>query len=348
MGLLIADDIHQRNLATYIPKESKCYSACSFAFLAGNERKVDGELGVHQISSDSPDLVGAQLAISDIIEVLNRFDTPMDVMQVMFKTPPDDIYIFSRDEIKRYGLNRIASQQSDELAGSIHQPRTTTKPLDGGDSSDKQPAISDQPTPDSLQASLPRDAALSPIEEFTKRPNRVAIYTGLDLFGDDISSIRVDDAATCAKSCLVMEGQCKAFTFNTNPRLKKGPNCFLKSSAGRADGNSVAFSGRFLSGAEAVPSAFTMGVIDPQTALFDNVDLPGGDLSRRPHQSAKTPLACRLACVDEALCIAFTYIKAKRECWLKSAIGSPVFAKEMVSGVKKLETFTPAKVISLE
>lgn len=348
MGLLIADDIHQRKLATYIPKESKCYSACSFAFLAGNERKVDGELGVHQISSDSPDLVGAQLAISDIIEVLNRFDTPMDVMQVMFKTPPDDMHIFSQEEIGRYGLNRTASQRSDELAASRQETLTATQPVDASGSSGNQQGTSDQPTADSLQASLPQDTALSPIEEFTKRPNRVAIYTGLDLFGDDISSIRVDDAASCAKSCLAMDGQCKAFTFNTNPKLRKGPNCFLKSSAGRADGNSVAFSGRFLSGAEADPSAFTMGVIDPQTALFDNVDLPGGDLSRRPHQSAKTPLACRLACVDEALCIAFTYIKAKQECWLKGAIGSPVFGKEMISGIKKLETFSPAKVISLD
>ncbi|UNK38220.1 PAN domain-containing protein [Shinella sp. H4-D48] len=348
IGLLIADDIHQRKLATYIPSGSKCFSACAFVFLAGAERKADGDLGVHQISSGSSDLVGAQLAISDIIEVLNRFGTPIDVMHVMFKTPPDDMHVFSQDEIRRYGLNRNASQRSDELAASSHEPQTTTKPIDGSESSDKQSSTSDQPTPDSHQASLPRDTALSPIEEFTKRPNRIAIYTGLDLFGDDISSIRVNDPAACASSCLVMNGQCKAFTFNTNPRLRKGPNCFLKSSAGRADGNSVAFSGRFLSGAEEDPSAFTMSVNDPQTALFDNVDLPGGDLSRRPHQSAKTPLACRLACVDEALCIAFTYIKAKRECWLKGSIGSPVFGKEMVSGVKKLETFSPAKVISLD
>jgi hypothetical protein len=348
MGLLIADDIHQRKLATYIPSDSKCFSACAFVFLAGAERKVDGALGVHQISSGSSDLVGAQLAISDIIEVLNRFGTPMDVMHVMFKTPPDDMHVFSQDEIGRYGLNRTASQRSEESAASREEPLTTTQPVHGDESSGKQEVTSDQPTADSLQAGLPRDTARSPIEEFTKRPNRVAIYTGLDLFGADISSVRVEDAAECAKSCLVMEGQCKAFTFNTNPRLRNGPNCFLKSSAGRADGNSVAFSGRFLSGAEADPSAFSMGVIDPQTALFDNVDLPGGDLSRRPHQSAKTPLACRMACVDEALCIAFTYIKTKRECWLKGAIGSPVFGKEMVSGLKKIETFSPAKIISLD
>ncbi|PTM96118.1 PAN domain-containing protein [Mycoplana dimorpha] len=349
MGLLIADDIHQRKLATYIPKESECYSACSFIFLAGKERKVDGELGVHQISSDSPDLVGAQLAISDIIEVLNRFDTPMDVMHVMFKTPPDDMHVFSQDEILRYGLNRSGDNPP-------KTPTVITVPAASGDTSATEVSkttLPEAPTSgstssSSLEAGPSPQAKLSPIEEFTKRPNRIAIYTGLDLFGDDISSIRVDDAGACAKSCLLMDGQCKAFTFNTNPKIRKGPNCFLKASAGRADGNSVAFSGRFLSGAEPDPPTFTLGTIDPQSALFNDVDLPGGDLSRYPHRSARTPLDCRLACVDDRQCIAFTYIKAKKECWLKGAIGKPMFGKNMVSGFKTLESFSPAKILSLD
>jgi hypothetical protein len=340
MGLLIADDIHQRKLATYIPKGSKCYSACSFVFLAGNERKVDGELGVHQISSDAPDLVGAQLAISDIIEVLNRFGTPMDVMHVMFKTPPDDMHVFTSDEIERYRLNR----SGDEPSGTA-----TVVEVPAPSDTQTQPSIPPSSTAEvPMTSDLQTESRLSPLEEFTKRPNRIAIYTGLDLFGDDISSLRVADAATCAKSCLVMDGQCKAFTFNANPKIKRGPNCFLKSSTGRADGNSVAFSGRFLSAAEEDPSSITLGTIDPQSALYDDIDLPGGDLSRRPERSAKTPLDCRLACIDDNRCVAFTYIKPKKECWLKGAIGTPMFGKDMVSGLKKLETFAPAKIISLE
>ncbi|RKE79911.1 PAN domain-containing protein [Rhizobium sp. AG855] len=340
MGLLIADDIHQRKLATYIPQGSKCYSACSFVFLAGNERKVDGELGVHQISSDAPDLVGAQLAISDIIEVLNRFGTPMDVMHVMFKTPPDDMHVFTSEEIERYHLNRSGDEPSG-TATVVDVPApsgTATQPSTASSATAELPMTSD----------LQTESRLSPLEEFTKRPNRIAIYTGLDLFGDDISSLRVDDAAMCAKSCLVMDGQCKAFTFNANPKIKRGPNCFLKSSTGRADGNSVAFSGRFLSAAEEDPSSLTLGTIDPQSALYDDIDLPGGDLSRRPERSAKTPLDCRLACIDEKSCVAFTYIKPKKECWLKGAIGTPIFGRGMVSGLKKLETFSPAKIISLD
>lgn len=340
MGLLIADDIHQRKLATYIPKGSKCYSACSFVFLAGNERKVDGELGVHQISSDAPDLVGAQLAISDIIEVLNRFGTSMDVMHVMFKTPPDDMHVFTSDEIERYRLNR----SGDEPSGTA-----TVVEVPAPSGTQAQPPIPPSSTAEiPMTSDLQTESRLSPLEEFTKRPNRIAIYTGLDLFGDDISSLRVDDAATCAKSCLVMDGECKAFTFNANPKIKKGPNCFLKSSTGRADGNSVAFSGRFLSAAEEDPSSITLGTIDPQSALYDDIDLPGGDLSRRPERSAKTPLDCRLACIDDNRCVAFTYIRPKKECWLKGAIGTPMFGKDMVSGLKKLETFAPAKIISLD
>lgn len=343
MGLLIADDIHQRKLATYIPKESQCFSACSFVFLAGEERKVDGSLGVHQISSDSPDLVGAQLAISDIIEVLNRFGTPMDVMHIMFKTPPNDMHVFSQEEVAQYKLNRAS-------AAEAHPPTVVDVPVpvasEDRQAADGMTSMEAAVAPPAAEAN--QQAKLSPLEEFTRQPNRIAVYAGLDLFGDDISSQRVADAGDCAQSCLEMNGQCKAFTFNSNPKIKRGPNCFLKSSAGRADGNSVALSGRFLSGAEADPSALTLGTIDPQTALYDDIDLPGGDLSQMPERSAKTPLDCRLACIDDKRCVAFTYVKPKKECWLKGAIGTPTFGKGMVSGLKKLETFAPAKIISLD
>lgn len=347
MGLLIADDIHQRKLATYIPKGSKCFSACAFTFLAGDERKVDGALGVHQISSDTADLVGAQLAISDIIEVLNRFGTPIEVMHIMFKTPPDDMHVFSQEEVRQYKLNR-ASRSETNLTTDPDASAPTDEADAGSDANADGSIVVKEAAEAPPTAETSQQAKSSPLDEFTRRPNRVAVYAGLDLFGDDISSVRVADAGECGKSCLVMNGQCKAFTFNANPKIKRGPNCFLKSSAGRADGNSVAFSGRFLSGVEADPPAMTLGTIDPATALYDDVDLPGGDLSRRPEQAAKTPLDCRLACIDEKRCVAFTYIKPKKECWLKGAIGSPSFGKGMVSGIKKLLTYSPAKIISLQ
>jgi hypothetical protein len=346
MALLIADDIHQRKLSTYIAKGSGCYSACAYIFLAGAERQVDGELGVHQISSDGNDLVGAQLTISDIIDVLNRFDTPVEVMAVMFKTPPNDMHVFTQDEISRFKLNRKTTESSADPAGVAEAQGSETTPKEGSNTTSDAIA-SASPAPDTPPPFQQPQAKLSAIEEFTKRANRIAVYAGLDLFGDDLSSIRVSDAAECAKSCLAMNGQCKAFTFNTNPKILKGPNCFLKSSAGRADGNTVAFSGRFLSGAEADPPPFTMGTIDPQSALFHDIDLPGGDLSSHPFRAAQAPLDCRLACVKDDRCAAFTYIYKKKECWLKGAVGSPTLSKGLVSGVKKIQSFAPTTIISI-
>jgi hypothetical protein len=346
MALLIADDVYQRKLSTYIAKSSSCYSACAYIFLAGAERQVDGELGVHQISSDANDLVNAQLTISDIIDVLNRFDTPVEVMTVMFKTPPNQMHVFTQDEISRFKLNRKNTEPLVKPTGVAGAQNSDTTPREGKDTQSDALA-SATPTPATPPPAQQPEAKLSAIEEFTKRPNRIAVYAGLDLFGDDLTSIRVSDAAQCVQSCLAMNGQCKAFTFNTNPKILKGPNCFLKSSAGRADGNSVAFSGRFLSGADADPQPFTMGIIDPQSALFHDIDLPGGDLSNRPLRGTHTPLDCRLACVGDNRCIAFTYIYQKKECWLKGAIGSPTLSKGVVSGVKKIQSFAPTSIISL-
>jgi hypothetical protein len=102
------------------------------------------------------------------------------------------------------------------------------------------------PAPNRDTVDAPSLSKLSSIEEYTRRPTRIAVFAGLDLYGDDISSQRTDGAANCARACLSMGGKCKAFTFNLDPRAVRGPNCFLKASQGKADGNSAAVSGKFL------------------------------------------------------------------------------------------------------
>ncbi|WP_436119303.1 PAN domain-containing protein [Phyllobacterium sp. LjRoot231] len=257
MALLIADDVHQRNLATFIPKGSGCYSACAYIFLAGNERQVDGELGVHQISNDSGNLVSAQYSISDILDVLNRFNTPTEVLTVMFRTPPKEMHVFSQEEVARFHINRKPGTQAP--ADAVKTAEHEFEP-DGVATSPTTPvvlspaSIPAQATPEGLSGQA--EAKLSAIEQYAKRPTRMAVYTGLDLFGDDISSVRTSDAAQCARSCLSLNGQCKAFTFNANPRVARGPNCFLKASEGTADGNAVAVSGKFLSSADPTRNSF--------------------------------------------------------------------------------------------
>ena len=44
-GLNIAGTVFDKGIKTYIPKEYKCYSACSFIFFAGSEKYTLGKLG---------------------------------------------------------------------------------------------------------------------------------------------------------------------------------------------------------------------------------------------------------------------------------------------------------------
>ncbi|RWP69259.1 MAG: hypothetical protein EOR09_29655 [Mesorhizobium sp.] len=83
--------------------------------------------------------------------------------------------------------------------------------------------------------------------------------------------------------------------------------------------------------------AFAM-VVDPLSSLVkfssfiigSGKDMPGGDYRR-----LKTNfLGCYLECEVNNICRAFSYVRKKRECWLKHSIG-PVSVKPGVdSGMK--------------
>lgn len=111
-ALLVAEEVFERKLGTLILPETQCLSACSLIFFAGQQRIVEGSLGVHQISGGG-DLQEAQLNLSDILEVLAKYDVPQQVITRMLRTSPDDMYIFSDAEIASLGLIRTLEPRSD-------------------------------------------------------------------------------------------------------------------------------------------------------------------------------------------------------------------------------------------
>jgi hypothetical protein len=94
--------------------------------------------------------------------------------------------------------------------------------------------------------------------------------------------------------------------------LAGGPNCFLKTGSGAMDGNVMAISGLLLNRAEKDPAPFSMGIIDPREGMVEDIELSGRDLSSRAHPTARTGPQCRLACVTNDQCQAFTVISARR------------------------------------
>lgn len=91
IGLVVAEEVYERGLNTYIPKDSYCASACSFVFFAGRQRLAEGRLGVHQISA--PEMTGeqAQFGVSDIVATLPKYGVSADVLGIMFSTPPKEM-----------------------------------------------------------------------------------------------------------------------------------------------------------------------------------------------------------------------------------------------------------------
>lgn len=104
-ALVIANEVHQHHLTTMVPRGSGCYSACAYIYFAGSPRQVDGELGVHQIYTEVNDLVYAQTTISDILDALDQYGVKQGVISHMFRTPPEDMYVFTQSEIAQLSID---------------------------------------------------------------------------------------------------------------------------------------------------------------------------------------------------------------------------------------------------
>lgn len=101
-ALDVAYAIHLRKMATLIRPSDRCTSACSFVFMAGAPRVVDGKLGVHQ-GSEGVSGNGVYWNVM-LVRALTDFDTPQGVMDAMFATPSDQMHVFTPDELEGLGL----------------------------------------------------------------------------------------------------------------------------------------------------------------------------------------------------------------------------------------------------
>jgi hypothetical protein len=104
-ALLLAYQVHELGISTYVLPETGCYSACSFIFLAGSERLVEGALGVHQVWGDQSDASVAQTVVSDILDAFHTFEVRQEVTSAMLRTLPEDMYVFNERELAQWNIN---------------------------------------------------------------------------------------------------------------------------------------------------------------------------------------------------------------------------------------------------
>ena len=107
-GLELSAIIRDKGLATVIPPDAICASACSFLFVAGVRRQAVGQLGVHQFASadDMPPTSAGetQQVTAEIVDFLKEYDVPLIFMVRMLETPSADMYWFPQDELVKDGL----------------------------------------------------------------------------------------------------------------------------------------------------------------------------------------------------------------------------------------------------
>jgi hypothetical protein len=106
VGLGMADLVANRGLSTWIPQDTYCASICSAIFFAGRNRMAQGQLGVHQVAMSFESNQQTQMALSDMVDAMNRYGVSQNVFTVMLRTPPDKMYFLNTEELVMWEVNR--------------------------------------------------------------------------------------------------------------------------------------------------------------------------------------------------------------------------------------------------
>ncbi|MEP2757504.1 MAG: hypothetical protein ABJP66_00300 [Hyphomicrobiales bacterium] len=109
-ALRIANSIRKSGLSTEVPSDAVCLSACFYLAISGNDRTVNGELGVHQIWTPGDNQINAaaiQQILSEIVTYVIEAGIDPWTIPLMLKTPKDGMYVFSRREIQEFGIAKV-------------------------------------------------------------------------------------------------------------------------------------------------------------------------------------------------------------------------------------------------
>lgn len=164
-GLAIAGIVWDKKLKVYIPADAYCASACSYIYFAGNERKVNGSLGVHQFASAQNDKsaeigqiqVDTQSLTAEILGFLREFETPAFVAEYMFRSP--EMYWFNDEQLKLLqteNFKLVATEQVsiDQIATKLLSALRANEdlPSTGQDDPVSQPrAVPDTTSPSTVE-----------------------------------------------------------------------------------------------------------------------------------------------------------------------------------------------------
>jgi hypothetical protein len=155
-------------------------------------------------------------------------------------------------------------------------------------------------------------------------------------FGSDYKDLDLDspDPALCADACM-NEPRCRAWTYVRPGVQGDKAKCWLKGSVPPSSQDDNCVSGVKRKGGV----SDSAGTGKQKYVMEQNTDRTGEDY-RDFDLDSPDPTICGDACMNEARCRAWTYVRPgvqgnKARCWLKGSVPDPTPDANCVSGVKR-------------
>lgn len=134
-GITISELVSLEGISTWIPEDAECASACALIFFAGNPRRLEGRVGVHQyrtLGGTADNESDAQERIGRLMELLNSFETPLQAIERAALTRPHCMYWF---DSRHADLMRRGSNITERLDGVLE----CSEPIDAAPSIQERP-----------------------------------------------------------------------------------------------------------------------------------------------------------------------------------------------------------------
>ncbi len=319
-ALQMASILNDKGVNTYIPENARCESSCAKIFLGGRSRMVLGELGVHQFYSGASDAASqgrkdvttaaTQYTTSDIIGILNEFETPPFVYEKMFGTT--EMYYFRSSEKQRLGLKT----DNEGFLGRIDE---VDKFL-----SINQEALRQLRRPESTAVAAAPPKLTQPVPNTEKPPvsERTERIENTDFFGSDLypSGIRHISLNSCENYC-ENNPLCAAYSY-----VHATSWCWPK----RGVENVSIASG--VTSAVVNPAKINPDVFNRPFIEATSIDIPGYDLYPKGLRNMSLD-QCRHACQATTNCVAWSYVPKKSWCFPKYGSGNYTKQMGVISGV---------------
>lgn len=117
-GMELGRLLRKLDVFTLIDKNDRCLSACVFAFMGGERRSVEGQLGIHRpflpFTQETPNRqVRFRLLQKTLKDYIEEMDFPDSLYEAMMAVPPESLQILAPADLKRFYLEGMSPSSED-------------------------------------------------------------------------------------------------------------------------------------------------------------------------------------------------------------------------------------------